>query len=219
MPAATSTARLEARISTDLHSMLKRAAELQGRTMTDFVVAAVQDAAQRAIEQAEVIRLSLADQECFAQALLSPPQPAPALERAFARRRKLLRAESSSAPFRLTPLDAAHARAAFNCGSEPLERYLREQVTKMFAAVWLPASWRWRKGSASRATTRWRRQACCWPIFRPASARSCRAIRPSQRFAWAAWPSIRLSKGKGWAAHCWPMRLTVLSVPKLPPMP
>ena len=77
MPIAISTARLEARISTDLHSMLKRAAELQGRTMTDFVVSAVQDAAQRAIEQAEVIRLSLADQECFAQALLSPPQPAP----------------------------------------------------------------------------------------------------------------------------------------------
>ena len=75
------------------HSMLKRAAELQGRTMTDFVVAAVQDAAHRAIEQAEVIRLSLADQECFAQALLSPPQPAPALERAFTRRSKLLRTE------------------------------------------------------------------------------------------------------------------------------
>ena len=62
MPVVSSTARREARISTDLHSMLKRAAELQGRTMTDFVVAAVQDAAQRAIDQAEVIRLSLADQ-------------------------------------------------------------------------------------------------------------------------------------------------------------
>ncbi len=93
MPAAISTARLEARISTDLHAMLKRAAELQGRTMTDFVVAAVQDAAQRAIEQNEIIRLSLADQQCFAQALLSPPQPAQALERAFARRRTLLRTE------------------------------------------------------------------------------------------------------------------------------
>ena len=93
MPAATSTARLEARISTDLHAMLKRAAEIQGRTMTDFEVSAVQDAAQRAIEQADVIRLSLADQECFAQALLSPPPLAPALERAFARRSKLLRAE------------------------------------------------------------------------------------------------------------------------------
>lgn len=95
MPTAIATARLEARISTDLHSMLKRAAELQGRTMTDFVVSAVQDAAQRAIEQAEIVRLSLADQECFAQALLAPPPPAPApaLQRAFARRSKLLRAE------------------------------------------------------------------------------------------------------------------------------
>ena len=94
MTAATATtARLEARISTDLHSMLKRAAELQGRTMTDFVIAAVQEAAQQAIAQAEIIRLSLADQECFAQALLSPPPPSPALERAFAHRRKLLRAQ------------------------------------------------------------------------------------------------------------------------------
>jgi uncharacterized protein (DUF1778 family) len=63
------------------------------RAMIDFVVTAVRDAAQRAIEQAEIIRLSLADQECFAQALLSPPKPLPALERAFVRRRKLLRSE------------------------------------------------------------------------------------------------------------------------------
>src|SRR5665647_324539 len=88
-PIAATTARLEARISFDLHATLKRAAELQGRTMTDFVVSAVQEAAQKAIEQAEVIRLSLADQQCFAQALLSPPEPTPALQRAFARRQKL----------------------------------------------------------------------------------------------------------------------------------
>jgi uncharacterized protein (DUF1778 family) len=93
MPAAISTTRLQARISTDLHSMLKRAAELQGRTMTDFVATAVQEAAQRAIEQTEVIRLSLADQEYFSQALLSPQKQAPALKRAFSRRRKLLRTE------------------------------------------------------------------------------------------------------------------------------
>lgn len=93
MPAPVATARLEARISPDLHSMLKRAAELQGRTMTDFVVSAVQDAAQHAIERAEVVRLSLTDQQSFAQAMLSPPAPAPALKRAFARRKKLLRAE------------------------------------------------------------------------------------------------------------------------------
>ncbi|EQB6624309.1 DUF1778 domain-containing protein, partial [Escherichia coli] len=57
MPSATQTARLEARISTELHAMLKRAAEIQGRTMTDFIIAAVQDAAQRAIEQTDIIRL------------------------------------------------------------------------------------------------------------------------------------------------------------------
>jgi uncharacterized protein (DUF1778 family) len=90
---AVSTARLEARISPDLQKMLKRAAEIQGRSLTDFVVSAARDAAQRAIEQAEVIRLSLADQQRFAEALLSPAEPTPALRRAIARHDKLLRTE------------------------------------------------------------------------------------------------------------------------------
>ncbi len=91
MPTARSTARLEARISSDLHAMLKRAAEMQGRTMSDFVVAALYEAAWHAIAQAEGVRLPLGDQECVAQALLAPPQPSPALRRAFTRREKLLR--------------------------------------------------------------------------------------------------------------------------------
>jgi len=89
----TATARLEARISKELHATLKRAAELQSRTMTDFVITAVQEAARRAIEEAEVIRLSLADQDRFVQALLSPPKATPALERAFERHSKLVSAE------------------------------------------------------------------------------------------------------------------------------
>lgn len=93
MATAISTARLEARISTELHATLKRAAEIQGRTMTDFVISAVQEAAQRAIEQSGVVRLSLSDQERFASALLSPPKATPVLKRAFARRKKLLGAE------------------------------------------------------------------------------------------------------------------------------
>ncbi len=91
MPSAAPTAWLEARISTELYAMIKRAAEIQGRSLTDFVVSAAQEAAQRAIEQGEVVRLSLADSERFAQALLSPPDPSPALEPAFAPRRKLFR--------------------------------------------------------------------------------------------------------------------------------
>jgi ribosomal protein S18 acetylase RimI-like enzyme len=36
----------------------------------------------------------------------------------------------SDAPFRLAPLDVTYDRAAFNSGSDPLDRYLREQVSQ-----------------------------------------------------------------------------------------
>ena len=36
----------------------------------------------------------------------------------------------SRAPFLLAPLDAAHDRAEFDCDSEPLNRYLREQASQ-----------------------------------------------------------------------------------------
>ncbi len=84
------SARLEARISHDLHVVVKRAAEIQGRTMTDFVAHALQAAAFQAIEQADHVRMSLADQEAFAKSLISPAKPNAALKRAFAKANKLL---------------------------------------------------------------------------------------------------------------------------------
>lgn len=90
MSTPVATARLEARISTELHSLLKRAAEIQGRSVTDFVVSAVQAAARSAIADGAVLQMALADQEFFAQALIKPPQANAALKRAFARRSKLL---------------------------------------------------------------------------------------------------------------------------------
>ncbi|PYE21361.1 MULTISPECIES: DUF1778 domain-containing protein [Paraburkholderia] len=88
-----STTRFEARIESEVHAAIRRAAELQGRTMTDFIVSAAREAAQRAIADAEVIRLSLADSQCFADAILAPPPPADALRRAMARHDRLLRNE------------------------------------------------------------------------------------------------------------------------------
>lgn len=82
-------ARLEARISADLYLAVKRAAEIQGRTVTDFVAHALQIAAYQAIEEADQIRLSLADQQAFAQALITPPTPNAALKRAFAKSMEL----------------------------------------------------------------------------------------------------------------------------------
>jgi uncharacterized protein (DUF1778 family) len=89
MSTSATTARLEARITPNLHAMLKRAAELQGRTMTDFVTEALHSAAQRTIEQAGILKLSIEDQNRFAEALLTPTGPVPALRRAFAHRHKL----------------------------------------------------------------------------------------------------------------------------------
>ena len=86
------SARLEARISQDLHMSVKRAAEIQGRTMTDFVVHALQVAATRAIAQSDHVRLSVADQEAFAKALIAPAKPNAALRRAFAKANKILTA-------------------------------------------------------------------------------------------------------------------------------
>ena len=82
-------ARLEARLPADIHALLKRAAEIEGRTLTDFVVAAADEMACRAIEQTEIIRLSIEGQRQIAAAILDPPPPTPALKRAARRYRDL----------------------------------------------------------------------------------------------------------------------------------
>ena len=86
------TARLEARLPMEVHALLKRAAEMEGRTLTDFVVTAARDAALRTIADTEVVRLSLEDQQRIAEAMLNPPLPTDSLRRAFQRRESLLAA-------------------------------------------------------------------------------------------------------------------------------
>jgi uncharacterized protein (DUF1778 family) len=65
--------RLEARVTMAQKSMIERAASLQGRTVTDFVLASVQEAARIAIETHERLELSRRDTEIFVSALLNPP--------------------------------------------------------------------------------------------------------------------------------------------------
>ena len=51
---------------------------MQGRTVTDFVLASVQEVARRAIEEHQQLELSVRDSEAFVDALLNPT---PASER------------------------------------------------------------------------------------------------------------------------------------------
>lgn len=76
------TARLEARISPEMLTVVKRAAEIQGRSVSDFVVAAAQEAAQRTIEDTTIIRLSIEDQRSMVDTILHPPEPNEALRKA-----------------------------------------------------------------------------------------------------------------------------------------
>ncbi len=87
----TRTARIEARITPDALAVIKRAAEIQGRSVSDFVVAAAREAAARTIEETQIIRLSVEDQRAFAEAILDPPEPSAALRRAFRRHRELIK--------------------------------------------------------------------------------------------------------------------------------
>lgn len=87
---STRTTRLEARIAPEALAIVRRAAEIQGRSLSDFVVSAAQEAARRTIEEAQVLRLAVEDQKVLAAAILDPPEPNDALRRAAAAHRRLV---------------------------------------------------------------------------------------------------------------------------------
>lgn len=84
------TARLETRIAPELLATVKRAAELQGRSVSDFVVTATAEAAQKVIADNEMIRLSREASGKVAQLLLDPPPANRTLKAAVAARRRLI---------------------------------------------------------------------------------------------------------------------------------
>ncbi|OGV27740.1 MAG: hypothetical protein A3F18_00690 [Legionellales bacterium RIFCSPHIGHO2_12_FULL_37_14] len=65
--------RLEARISADKKKVLKNAALLSGRTLTDFVVNSAYEAAVRVIQEYQQLHLTAADRDIFIATLLNPP--------------------------------------------------------------------------------------------------------------------------------------------------
>src|SRR3712207_786574 len=77
--------RLEARITPEQKALLRRAAALEGRSNTSFVVISAEAAALEAIHRHESMPLSAHDSEAFVRALMNPPAPSETL-RAAARR-------------------------------------------------------------------------------------------------------------------------------------
>ena len=74
--------RFDARLNENQKLLIQRAADLEGRTMTDFVLGSAQSAAQRTLEDRTMLILSARETGAFVDALLTPAQPGPVLRRA-----------------------------------------------------------------------------------------------------------------------------------------
>jgi len=69
------TVRMDARLPLHIKNNLVMAAALSGRTQTDFLITAVNEAAQKVIAEHNLITLCLEDQKVLAQALLAESAP------------------------------------------------------------------------------------------------------------------------------------------------
>jgi len=100
MPATTLTSaaaneRLEARITAEQKQLFREAADLQGVTLTDFIVSSVHHAAVRTLEARHVLELSRTDQRTFVHALRRPPAPNARLRAAWVRHERSERQASA----------------------------------------------------------------------------------------------------------------------------
>ena len=86
----TKTYRFDARLQEDQKLLIQRAADLEGRTLTDFVLHSAQTAAERTLQQRAMLILSARETETFVTAILNPPRPGPALRKAVQQYRNQL---------------------------------------------------------------------------------------------------------------------------------
>ncbi len=79
------TGRLAVRLSESAKRVLERAAEISGRSVSDFVVSNALSAARRTLDEHERMVVRGEDRDIFLAALLSPPEPGPKLRAAIGR--------------------------------------------------------------------------------------------------------------------------------------
>jgi len=82
--------RFDARLNKEQKLLIQRAADLEGRSMTDFVLHSAEAAAERTIQQRAILVLTARESEAFVNAILNPPEPGPVLRKAFRRYREFM---------------------------------------------------------------------------------------------------------------------------------
>src|SRR5207249_10497443 len=86
-PSKSKAYRFDARLNEDQITLIQRAADLEGRTMTDFVLHSAESAAERTLAERAMLILSVRETEAFVDATFNPARPGPVL-RAAARQHK-----------------------------------------------------------------------------------------------------------------------------------
>lgn len=67
--------RFDARLNEEQKILIQKAADLEGRTMTDFVLRSAQTAAERTLQDRAMLILSARETEAFVDAVLNPAAP------------------------------------------------------------------------------------------------------------------------------------------------
>ncbi|MDO8672641.1 MAG: DUF1778 domain-containing protein [Dehalococcoidia bacterium] len=73
--------RLAARVTPEQKKLFLRAAELTGRSLTEFLVASAQTAAEEAIRTHQVIELTANSTQQFVKAFLNPGKPSETMKK------------------------------------------------------------------------------------------------------------------------------------------
>lgn len=82
--------RLETRVSAEERALLQRAADLEDRSLAEFVRSSVHDAAVETIRRYEAMTLSARESAAFVEALMHPPAPGERLRAAAQAHRDLI---------------------------------------------------------------------------------------------------------------------------------
>ena len=88
--------RIGARVPHEVYETLRRAAELSGATVNQFLVQSALKEAQAVIEREEVIRLSARDWNWLLDLMENPPKPNPKLKAAIKRYQKARRDDAGT---------------------------------------------------------------------------------------------------------------------------
>jgi len=89
MPDMARNQRLEARVTAEFKDQLRLACKLSGKSVTDFIVEHLSQAAQEVISEHSQWKLAEKDSKAFVEALLRPKQPGKQLVQAARRYRQM----------------------------------------------------------------------------------------------------------------------------------